>query len=279
MNRKRKCDSESESDSECEDFCDSDLDSSDSEDDDAGNEVLQQFPKDFVKWEDATTSFTPRMTVPTYKKPEIYLKENSTEFDAFLTLFPKSLFMYIAHCTNERLKILEEKSHKKYAPTDYHEIMIVIGCTIIMSYNRVPYISMFWSKDKSLRNEAIVDAISRDRFLLLYSKLYFNEPKKPSDAGKTYYMDEMLNCLKMTFPRARSEATFQSLDECMIKCKARTSMKQYMKDKPTKRGVKGWVRADAESGYVYDINLYTGKAVGTVEGTLGERVKIYRILS
>lgn len=152
-------------------------------------------------------------------------------------------------------------------------MMIVIGCTIIMSYNRVPYMSMLWSKDKSLRNEAIVAAISRDRFLLLNSKLYFNQPKKPADAGKTYYMDELLRCLKYTFPRARSEATFQSIDECMIRCKARTSIKQYMKDKPTKRGVKGWVRADSESGYTYDINIYTGKAVGIVEGTLGERVR------
>lgn len=204
----------------------------------------------------------------------ISLNDDCDEFDSFLTLFPKSLFIWIADCTNERLKILEQKTNKKYAPTDYHEIMIVIGCTIIMSYNRVPYMSMLWSKDKSLRNEAIVEAISRDRFLLLYSKLYFNQPKKPTGAAKTYYMDELLNCLKFTFNRARSEATFQSIDECMIKCKARTSMKQFMKDKPTKRGVKGWVRADAESGYVYDMNLYTGKAVGNVEGTLGERVRL-----
>lgn len=122
--------------------------------------------------------------------------------------------MWIADCTNERLKILEEKKNKKNAPTDYHEIMIVIGCTIIMSYNRVPYMSMLWSQNKSLRNEAIVNAISRDRFLLLYSKMYFNQPKKPANPGKTYYMDELLNCLKHTFLRARSEATFQSIDEC-----------------------------------------------------------------
>lgn len=203
----------------------------------------------------------------------ISLKDGCNEIDSFFELFPKSLFIWIADCTNERLKLLEEKNNKKYAPTDYHEVMIVIGCTIIMSYNRVPYMSMFWSKDKSLRNEAIVEAITRDRFLLLHSKLYFNNPKKPVNAGKTYYMDELLKYLKQTFLHARTEATFQSIDECMIKCKARTSLKQYMKDKPIKRGVKGWVRADAESGYVYDINLYTGKAVGNVEGTLGERVR------
>ncbi len=275
--RKRKHHSTVDSDPESEDESDmSDLsDSSDSEDDnnDSEDEELGPNVNNLFDWKDATPSFVPRKTIPKYKKPVISLTEGCTELDSFLTLFPRSLFIWIAECTNERLKVFEEKTKKKYAPTDYHEMMLVIGCTIIMSYNRVPYMSMLWSKDKSLRNEAIIAAISRDRFLLLHSKLYFNHPKKPSDAGKTYYMDELLRCLKHTFPRARSEATFQSIDECMIKCKARTSMKQYMRDKPTKRGIKGWVRADAESGYTYDINLYTGKSVGFEEGTLGERVR------
>ncbi|KAG4076030.1 hypothetical protein HA402_014029 [Bradysia odoriphaga] len=38
--------------------------------------------------------------------------------------------------------------------------------------------------------------------------------------------------------RARSEATFQSIDESMIKFKGRSTMKQFMKDKPVKRGIK-----------------------------------------
>ncbi|XP_037037956.1 piggyBac transposable element-derived protein 4-like [Bradysia coprophila] len=248
-------------------------DSEDSEDDEnSDDESPQPLVNSPIDWKEADSSFVPRKTIPSYRKPVICLKDGCNEIDSFFSIFPKSLFMWIAECTNERLKILELKNKKKYAPTDYHEIMIVIGVTIIMSYNRVPYMSMLWSQNKSLRNEAVVAAISRDRFLLLYSKMYFNNPKKPANAGKTYYMDELLSCLKGTFLRARSEATFQSIDECMMKCKARTSLKQFMKDKPTKRGIKGWVRADAESGYVYDINLYTGKSCGNEEGTLGERV-------
>lgn len=180
--------------------------------------------------------------------------------------------MWIASCTNERLKLLELKTKKEYPTTDFHEIMVVIGVTLMMSYNRVPRMSMYWSENKSLRNEAIASAISRDRFLLLSSKLYFNSPEKPSGSGKTYYIDELLNCLKYTFNRVRSEATFQSIDESMIKFKGRSTMKQFMKDKPVKRGIKGWTRADAESGYVYDLNIYKGKEVEVLEGTLGERV-------
>lgn len=256
-------------------------DSSDSEDDEDDIEDVvesEECDNRQVKWEDASSSFVPRKTIPLYQTTKISLNDGYNEIDTFLTLFPKSLFMWIATCTNERLKLMEIKNKKIYTPTDYHEVMIVIGCTIVMSYNRVPYMSMLWSNNPSLRNEAIASAITRDRFLLLSSKLYFNHPEKPGNAGKTYYMDELLNCLKYTFNRARSEATYQSIDECMIKCKARTSIKQFMKEKPTKRGVKGWVRADAESGYVYDLNIYTGKSVEKLEGTLGERVRLRYLL-
>lgn len=226
-----------------------------------------------IKWTDVPSNYAPRKALPVRKQPVISsLNENCNEIQAFFAVFPKSLFMWISHCTNERLKLLEEKKGKKYPPTDYHEIMLVIGVTLMMSYNRVPRMSMLWSKNKSLRNEAVASAISRDRFLLIFSKMYFNSPKKPDGAGKTYYMDELLNCLKHTFNRVRSEASRQSIDEAMVKFEGRTSIKQFMKDKPVDRGVKGWVRADSETGYVYDFIIYTGKQNIVEEGTLGERV-------
>lgn len=192
--------------------------------------------------------------------------------EVFSSLFPKSLLIWIADCTNERLKLLELETKKKYLKTDYNEILLVIGVTLMMSYNRVPHMKMYWSNNKSLRNQAIASAIARDRFLLLASKLYFNYPKKPKGCSKTYYIEEFLNCLKFTFNRARTEPTFQSIDESMIKFKGRSSMKQYMKDKPVKRGIKVWCRADAKTGYACDLEVYTGKATEILEGTLGERV-------
>lgn len=52
------------------------------------------------------------------------------------------------------------------------------------------------------------------------------------------------------------------------------SMKQYMPNKPIKRGYKIWARCDSESGYLYAFDIYTGKATSTDEtsGGLGYRV-------
>lgn len=58
----------------------------------------------------------------------------------------------------------------------------------------------------------------------------------------------------------------------MVAFKGRSSMKQYMPMKPTKRGFKVWVRADSSNGYVSQFQCYTGKAGNTSEVGLGGNV-------
>ncbi|KAF2894580.1 hypothetical protein ILUMI_11590 [Ignelater luminosus] len=110
----------------------------------------------------------------------------------------------------------------------------------------------YWSSNKSLGSEAIKLAISRDRFQLLASELYFNEPKKPDDCSKLYYIEDVVACLKKTYAQVRSESSHQSIDESMAKFKGRSSLKQ--------------------TGYVYDFDIYSGKDSEANEGTLGEQV-------
>lgn len=50
-----------------------------------------------------------------------------------------------------------------------------------------------------------------------------------------------------------------AIDEAMIPFKGRLSFKQYIKAKPTKRGIKVFVLAEPSTGYEYRFNIYTGK--------------------
>ena len=59
--------------------------------------------------------------------------------------------------------------------------------------------------------------------------------------------------LDLIVPLFESEYSTQenvSIDEAMIPFKGRLRFKQYMKDKPTKWGIKVFVLADATNGYV-----------------------------
>ncbi|XP_054086994.1 piggyBac transposable element-derived protein 4-like [Zeugodacus cucurbitae] len=194
-----------------------------------------------------------------------------TDIDNAIVLSSESSNLPV--CTNERLSILKKQRSYNIAPTDASEIKILLGITLIMGYNQLPEISDYWSQNESMGNEYIKKAMSRTRFQTLMSKLYFNFPEKPEAASKLYYIEEVTNCLKYTFVKTRTDSLRQSIDESMAKFKGRSSLKQYLPMKPTKRGIKIWQRCDSKTGYTYDFNIYAGKEeCSTLSGTLGERV-------
>lgn len=92
----------------------------------------------------------------------------------------------------------------------------------------------------------------------MLSKLYFKDPRKPEDASKTYYIDDVIECLKTRFLNAREDSLWQSIGESMAKFKGRSTLKQFQPLKRIKRGIKLWERCDSCTGYVYDMNVYSG---------------------
>lgn len=213
-----------------------------------------------IVWSKPEQSFVPKKQI-TDRRPCILdesLSKNSSPMQILHKVFPRSLYTYIAQCTNERIQLYKQAKNNRnhLKETDKGEVQAVIGCMFIMSYNRLPSVSHYWSTHNSLGNEAIKSAISRDRYKLISSKMYFASPEKPENCSKTYYIDDLVNCLKKTFMRCRQDSSHQSIDESMTKFKGRSSMKQYMPLKPTKRGIKMWLRCDANTGYTYDFNIY-----------------------
>ena len=51
----------------------------------------------------------------------------------------------------------------------------------------------------------------------------------------------------------------------MIPFKGRSSLKQYMPQKPVKRGIKVWALADAANGYMANFQVYTGRQGNGIE--------------
>ena len=263
------------------------LDESDDDDDDnSNNDVNATDPADqqsaslSIVWKDIS-SFTPKFT-PSAERPCTIIHElrrTSSIYDIFLKFWPWSLFIQMSYFTNQRLQIFEKQKKKTIKKTNPHEMMSLVGCLFIMCFNRLPAMNCYWLTKPSMGNVVIKATFSRDRFKLLLSKLYFNMPEKPSDACKTFYVEELVSCLKSTFQRVRQDSVFQSLDESMTKFKGRSSFKQYMPAKPVKRGIKVWMRCDVLTGYTYDMNIYVGKEDVSQEGTLGERVVKLLVLS
>lgn len=65
-----------------------------------------------------------------------------------------------------------------------------------------------------------------------------------------------------------------SVDEAMVKFRGRLAFRQYMPAKPTKYGIKVWMRSDPENGYTSEFQVYTGREQNTREVGLATRVVI-----
>ena len=64
-----------------------------------------------------------------------------------------------------------------------------------------------------------------------------------------------------------------TVDEAMIAFRGRLSFGQYLPAKPTKYGIKVWVRADSTNGFANEFQIYVHKSAGTqCEVGLGKKV-------
>ena len=53
-----------------------------------------------------------------------------------------------------------------------------------------------------------------------------------------------------------------TVDEQLVAFRGKCSMRQYMKSKPAKYGIKVWAAADVKTSYLYNLQVYTGKLPG-----------------
>jgi len=146
-----------------------------------------------------------------------------------------------------------------------------------MSLKHLPSYRDYWSNATDFHDHYISKLMPMNRFGWLLSHLHFNDnslqPKRGAkDYDKLYKIRPLLNCLSETFKKAYRPHQNLAVDESMVKFKGRSSMKQYMQNKPIKHGFKIWMLCD-QSGYNLKFEIYTGKTDNNViETGLGAKV-------
>lgn len=230
-------------------------------------------------------SFVWRRVVSNYTAPANFSEEygccNIPEevnlpIEVFSTLFPNTFFEHIVHETNLYATQATTSSGKPFHATNIGEIKIFFAINILMGIKHLPSYRDFWSTKLELRDSYISSLMPRVRFDWLLGNLHLNDnilqPKR-GDPGydKLYKVRPLLKLLSETFSKYYKPSKSVSVDESMIKFKGRVSFRQYMPNKPIKRGYKVWVRASS-SGYIDHFQIYTGKVDNISEKNLGPRV-------
>ncbi len=112
--------------------------------------------------------------------------------------------------------------------------------------------------DKNLLFHA--DSITRDRIDYLLSILHLHDNMIEQDKGEK--IQPLINLFNERCLITVKPETNISIDEQIIGYRGKSapkSFKQYMPNKPTKRGFKFWAKCGV-SGFVYEVKLYRGAA-------------------
>lgn len=291
---------------------DSDLSVSDSESDE--EDIPLQFLRplssllgekgggDLAVPESATTTTTPdltprkwtkqleRVTVNTFQQqtgPVNILAADKKELDFLNLLFPGSFYEILSEQTNlYAQQCIVRKPDSNWKPVSKVEIKAFVGIHIFMSIVQLPCYKLYWSTDSLYRIPSVSNIMTRDRFSKILQYFHCNDslsnpPKGQDGHDKLHHVRNIFDAVQQNLVNNYRPHRDVAVDEAMIPFRGRIGYRQYLPAKPCKFGVKVWELADSTNGYVYQMQVYTGKKDTGREVGLASRVvwDLTRLLS
>ena len=211
-----------------------------------------------------------------FERPQLRstMKKAVEFFNLFFTI--EMINNIVAHTNSYAWEHIFSGSHQSYTSPDgswkettADEIKRLIALIIYMGLVKIGDVDKYWSI-KTLFHGLWARAImSRTRFKALMAMLHVVDPAKEDKSHKLREVESFIDyfksrCLALYQPRQNL-----AIDERMVKSRHRSGIRQYIKDKPTRWGIKLWVLADSSNGYTVDFNVYIGKVTGQETSKFG----------
>ena len=201
--------------------------------------------------------------------PECF--DASTRELDYLNLFLDGEFWDLL-CTNTNLYAAQVKAlhpnryyAKSYKSASVPEMKAFVGLRLMMEKTVVkPRYENYWQGEAHnfmSFTPGFRDVMERDPFLALWTFLHLVDQQDPNidKSDKIYKVRPMLDVLLPRFRHHYNPGQQLSLDEGMIPTKNRLAIKQYIKDKPIKWGIKCFMLCEGRTGYIVSAEIYTGK--------------------
>ncbi len=205
----------------------------------------------------------------------------TTELEFFnLFLNPQMISAIVAHTnTYAQLKVGNRGYHRGYVTregewiaTSDEEVNRFVVLLIYFGLVKVSGdVAKYWSTKTIYHGLWARKILPRHRYQALAAFLHVVDPTNETPGHKLHKVDAFVATFKERCKLLYQPTQKLAVDERMVKSKHRSGIRQYMKDKPTKWGLKLWVLADSNNAYTVDFNIYIGKdaAEETSEHGLG----------
>ena len=118
----------------------------------------------------------------------------------------------------------------------------------------------YWSQNFNSKIPFFGTIFKRERFMQIFWMLHLHQtnPGDQSLRNRTQKVSNYLNFLDTKFQECFVPSREISVDESVVGFKGKISFLTYNPNKPTKWGIRIYVLADANSGYIYSILPYYG---------------------
>ncbi len=200
-----------------------------------------------------------------------------TPLEIFQLFFTPECLKHIVVESNRYAKeVMTAEQYDTWIPLDVADVKAFFGFHILMGLNKLPSVDDYWKQSPIYHYSPIADKISRNRYREIIRYLHFADNSKLAPRGSEGYdrlgkIRPLLELIQSRCAAIYKPSKHLAIDEAMIKFQGRSSLKQYMPQKPIKRGIKVWVLADSSNGYFSRLEVYTGHK-DRVEHGLGARV-------
>ncbi|KAK3735138.1 hypothetical protein QZH41_000008 [Actinostola sp. cb2023] len=262
-------DEEGDSDLDFEGFPAADSDSEDSESEEEEEGAAETNSDDEEEWTADLSDFNLRQ----FSGQSGLLKDfgNDPKAEVFFSaVFGEESFRLIVEETNRyaRQKLVNKPQRlAKWRDVTVVEMKAYFGLCIMMGINVLPKVADYWSTDPFLGNEAIRNVMPRNRFQEISQFLHFCDSTQEPARGhanhdRLYKVRPILSAVLQNIQQCYSPTKNIAIDEGMIAFKGRLAFRQYMPAKPTKYGIKVWMAADSNNGYVLNYDVYLGSEQG-----------------
>ena len=195
--------------------------------------------------------------------PTTHFTNNTTALDFFTKYFTDKVWDLLVTETNRytHANISSRPRSRAWNDVSVDEMKAFIGMLILLGIIKLPRLEMLWqNSNEYIGTPGIANVMSRNRFEQIFCLLHLADNTCDPGNDKLYKVRHFATLLTSQFRSLYTLLHQQvTIDEAMIPFKGRLSFKQYMKAKPTKWGIKVFVLSDATNGYVYRLQIYTGK--------------------
>lgn len=196
--------------------------------------------------------------------PQLLLTASYTALQLFQLFFSTSVLQTIVQNTNVYGAKMHQGRNKPWHNISGENFKSYLVLVVYMGLVKVSTLTDYWRRSRMYSFHFPAQIMSCRKFLTITNALHLSNPQDDEENEKRKGYNNIRDACK-TFFHANQNI---SIDERMVESKARSGLKQYMKNKPTKWGYKLFVLADSLCGYTCEFFVYEGKAMQSRNGQL-----------